>query len=253
MQLNAFIERGEDPRVALRPPETPEVLTVAKAHAIYMDVIKRGERKTLKPRTISDKEYIYEKDIGPRLGRFGLFSLTEDDCWDAVYDRAKGSKVRANKMAGELSCFLKWCSGREGRMAGLGVFSHPALTLNSNWFKTGMQANERFLDKDDLGWFLLAVAEEFDPYRRGLFLLLLSAARRNELFGGRSAEIVDGLWTLPSARSKTALKTMSPLGLGGGGLSKPIMNGFFHRRELMGRNCGDGSRCGTGFIVEWKS
>ncbi|MBB4149256.1 hypothetical protein GGQ90_003045 [Sphingobium scionense] len=29
-----------------------------------------------------------------------MSELTENDCWDAVYDKAKGSRYRANKMAG---------------------------------------------------------------------------------------------------------------------------------------------------------
>jgi hypothetical protein len=78
---------------------------VAKAHAIYMEAMRRGDRKTLKPRTLYDKEVIFTRDIEPRLGQASLLQLTENECWDAVYDKAKASKVRANKMAGELSCF----------------------------------------------------------------------------------------------------------------------------------------------------
>src|SRR3546814_17971067 len=85
---------------------------------------------------------MYTRDIGPRIGSKVLAQLTEDDCWDAVYDKAKASKHRANKMAGELSCFLKWCAGREGRMAGIMLKEPPATTLNSNWFDTGPTANK---------------------------------------------------------------------------------------------------------------
>ena len=140
-QLNEAIERGEDPRVAMRNEKAREALTVEKAHIIYMEAMERGDRKTLKPRTLSDKAVIFSRDIKPRLGTKTLADLTENECWDAVYDKAKASKVRANKMAGELSCFLRWCSGREGRMAGIELTAHPAPTLNSNWFSTGPKAN----------------------------------------------------------------------------------------------------------------
>lgn len=200
--LNEMIERGEDPRVAMRTEKAQQELTVKKAHEIYIAAMKRGDRKTLRPRTLSDKAVIFRRDIEPRLGSKALYDLTENECWDAVYDKSKASKDRANKMAGELSCFLRWCSGREGRMAGIELPAHPAPTLNSNWFSTGAKANTRFLNDDELIWLFQALVEESQFYRRGFILLLLTAARRNELFGAAASEFVDGVWTLPAERSK---------------------------------------------------
>ena len=155
------------------------------------------DRKTLKPRTLEDKEKIFTRDIEPRLGKKTLGALTEDECWDSVYDKAKSSKVRANKMAGGLSCFLRWCASREGQMNGVRLKAHPAPTLNSNWFDTGPKANKRFLSVEEIKWLFQAlVAEEF-VYRRGILLLLLTAARKSELLGAPASEISDGLWTLP--------------------------------------------------------
>lgn len=210
--LNEAVERGEDPRVAIRRSKACSTLTVDKAHAIYMKAMRRGDRKKLKPRTISDKLSIYTRDIEPRLGHKSLINLTENECWDAVYDKAQASKDRANKMAGELSTFLRWCSGREGRMAGIELSQHPAPTLNSNWFSIGPRSNQRFLNDYELGWLLRALCEENLVYRRGFILLLLTAARRNELFGARTSEFVDGIWTLPAQRSKNGEPNVIALG-----------------------------------------
>lgn len=169
--LNETVERGEDPRELIRAEKARQALTIAHAHEKYMAAVRRGDRKTLKPRTITDKELMFKRDIGPRIGAKSLLLLTEDECWDAVYDKAKTSKVRANKMAGELSCFLKWCAGREGRMEGIDLKEHPAPTLNSNWFSTGPKANTRFLDKEEIGLLFRALAHEEYVYRRGLILL----------------------------------------------------------------------------------
>lgn len=212
IELNEAIERGEDPRVAKRAEKTRLELTLKKAHGLYIEAMERGDRKKLKPRTLSDKRVIYSRDIGPRLGGKSLLDLTEDECWDAVYDKAKASKDRANKMAGELSCFLRWCAGREGRMAGIPLTAHPAPTLNSNWFSTGPKANNRFLDKDEIGWLFQALVDEELLYRRGFLLLLLSAARRSELFGAPASEIADGVWTLPAERSKNGEENVVALG-----------------------------------------
>jgi hypothetical protein len=48
-ELNAAIERGEDPRALKRAEEARQGLTVARAHALYMEAMRRGDRKTLKP------------------------------------------------------------------------------------------------------------------------------------------------------------------------------------------------------------
>ena len=210
--LAESVAKGVDPRIAERERRARMEMTVAKAHGIYMAAMRRGDRKKLKPRTISDKDVIYTRDIAPRLGSRPLYDLSEDECWDAVYDKANASKHRANKMAGELSCFLKWCSGREGRMAGIMLRTHPAPTLNSNWFDTGAKANKRFLSDDEIGWFFRGLIDEDLVYRRGFVLLLLTAARRNELFGAPACEIEIGVWTLPEERSKSGESNIVELG-----------------------------------------
>ena len=242
--LNLVIERGEDPRVAMRI-EKARAISVEDAHSLYIGALRRGDRKTLKPRTLADKAVIFARDILPRLGHKALGELTENECWDAVYDKAKASKDRANKMAGELSCFLRWCSGREGRMAGIELAQHPASTLNSNWFSSGPKANRRYLDRHELEWLLQAVSGEERGYRRALLLLLLTAARRNELFGAASTEIVDGVWTLPPERSKNGEANIIALGTWGKQLAEtnhawlfpspridgPQQNGWFKARD----------------------
>ena len=210
--LAEAVARGEDPRIAMRKAKAHSEMTVAEAHGLYMAAMKRGDRKKLKPRTISDKQVIYKRDIGPRIGAMLLAELDEDACWDAVYDKAEASKHRANKMAGELSCFLRWCAGREGRMAGIRLEAHPAPTLNSNWFDTGPKANKRFLSDDEIGWFFRGLVDEDLVYRRGFALLLLTAARRNELFGAPSHEVEGGVWTLPEERSKNGEVNVIALG-----------------------------------------
>lgn len=244
MRLNEAIERGADPREEQRI-ERANAMSLAEAHAVYMAAMRRGDRKTLRPRTLDDKQKIFTRDIAPRLGTKTLGKLTENECWDAVYDKAKSSKVRANKMAGELNCFLRWCSSREGQMDGILLKSHPAPTLNSNWFGNGPKANKRFLTIEELGWLFQALASEARVYRRGILLLLLTAARKTELLGAPAAEISGGLWTLPPERSKNGLANYVALGPWGRRLAQtnsrwlfpsprtdgPQLHGWFQARD----------------------
>jgi len=231
--LSKAVARGEDPRETRRAEEAL-AMSVASAHVIYMAAMRRGDRKKLKPRTIADKDVIYTRDIGPRLGTKVLAGLTEDDCWDAVYDKANASKSRANKMAGELSCFLKWCTGREGRMAGVMLKEHPATTLNSNWFDTGPKANTRFLSEEEIGLLFRALVEEELTYKRGFILLLLTAARRSELFEAPSDEVVAGIWTLPPERSKNNEENVVALGPWGRRLAQTNYEWLFPSRRIDG-------------------
>ncbi len=97
-------------------------------------------------------------------------------------------------------------------MAGIELPTHPAPTLNSNWFSTGPKANKRFLSAEELKWFFRALVDESYVYRRGFILLLLTAARRNELFGAPASEVVEGVWTLPAERSKNGEANIVALG-----------------------------------------
>ena len=54
--LNILIERGEDPRVAMRTEKAQQELTVKKAHEIYMAAMKRGDRKALYDLTENESE-----------------------------------------------------------------------------------------------------------------------------------------------------------------------------------------------------
>ncbi|WP_447764227.1 TrbI/VirB10 family protein [Sphingopyxis panaciterrae] len=85
---------------------------------------------------------------------------------------------------------------------GHNVEGTSASTLNSNWFDTGPKANTRFLSDEEIGWLFRAFLEEEPVYRRGFILLLLSAARRSELFDAPADEVVAGVWTLPPERSQ---------------------------------------------------
>jgi integrase len=52
----------------------------------------------------------------------------------------------------------------------------------------------RRLSLDEITWFLQALVEERDDFRRGLLLWLLTAVRFSELIFAESEEIVDGVW-----------------------------------------------------------
>lgn len=98
--LNETVERGEGPCERLRAEKAKQAFTVAPAHEKYMAAVRRRDCKTLQPRTISDKELMFKRDIGPCIGGKSLLRLTEDECWDAVYDKACGSACKKDPLVG---------------------------------------------------------------------------------------------------------------------------------------------------------
>lgn len=82
-ELNAQLEAGIDPREAAREEALRSSMTVAKAHALYMEAVREGRgsraKRKNKPRTISDKQQIYERDIAPKLAKKIIYEVNEND------------------------------------------------------------------------------------------------------------------------------------------------------------------------------
>jgi hypothetical protein len=69
--MSAQTEAGIDPRETARDEDARNSMTVAKAHGLYMVAVREGRssraKRPNKPRTISDKLEIYDRDIAPKL------------------------------------------------------------------------------------------------------------------------------------------------------------------------------------------
>jgi integrase len=210
--LNAQVEAGIDPRKAMRAEEMRNVMTVARAHGLYMVAVGEGRASRAKrknrPRTIADKQGIYDRDIAPTLAKRSIYEVTEDDLIDLVTKKGKTAKVRANRLAAELKVFFGWAAGLRGREVGLQL--DPSRRLGDLRFPE--TPRERALSLVEIEWFLRALVDEPRDYRRGQLLWLLTAARRNELALARREELVDDIWTIPAGRSKNAVAHSIALG-----------------------------------------
>lgn len=201
--LNEKVETGVDPREAQRQADTRASMTVARAHEIYIDAAREGRasraKRVNKPRTIADKLKIFRCDIAPKLGKRSIYDITEKDLLSLVNTKGRSAKVRANRLASELKVFFGWASSLRGLE--IGLEENPARRLADLRFPE--PPRKRKLSTDEIGWYLRAVAEEDErDFRRGLVLLLLTAVRISELRNAHRDEIADGVWTIPSNRSK---------------------------------------------------
>jgi integrase len=211
-QLNEEIEAGIDPRLARRAEEGRAAMTVARAHALYMEAAREGRssraKRRNKSRTISDKLEIYNRDIAPALAKKIIHEVTEEDLVRLVSAKGKVAKIRANRLAAELKVFFGWAASLRGMEVGLE--SDPSRRLHDLRFPE--TARSRKLSIQEIEWFLLALVDEEREYQRGMLLWLLTGARLGEVEGARTDELVDGVWIIPAARTKNSVEHSVPLG-----------------------------------------
>ncbi|WP_176399578.1 tyrosine-type recombinase/integrase [Novosphingobium sp. B 225] len=216
-KINEQIDAGIDPRVVLREEKRRDIMTVSKAHELYMVAVNEGRssraKRPNKPRTVKDKIDIFELDIKPVLGTRCVYEVTERDLINLVEKKGRKAKIRANRLAAELKVFFGWAASLRGLAVGLET--DPSRRLGDLRFPETPRS--RKLSMQEIEWFLAALVEEQKHFQRGMLLWLLTAARISEVANARTDEIEDGIWTIPSERSKNS--TEHRIALGPWGLS----------------------------------
>lgn len=200
LKINESVEAGVNPLTIV----DRTTLTVSEAHELYITYCKAGERRTFKPRTIADKEKRWRLEISPRLGNRLLSSVTSDDLWRMVENKAKTGKVQANRLAAELKVFFGWCRSRDAERQGIKLDVDPAQSLNGKYYRESA-GRTRILDHDEIGWFVEAVMKQRNPSTRKLYMgLLLTGVRLNEIASAPSSEYRNGVWTISPERTKNS-------------------------------------------------
>lgn len=211
-ELNEKVEAGVDPRVAQREEKLRSGMTVSRAHELYMIAVRQGRasraKRPNKPRTINEKLEIYNRDIAPKLAKRSIYEVTERELISLVEAKGKTAKIRANRLAAELKVFFGWAAGLRGLEVGLET--DPSRRLGDLRFPE--TARTRKLSMIELEWFLKALADEERWVQRGMLLWLLTAARISEVAQAKTEELVSGVWTIPSGRSKNSVEHRIALG-----------------------------------------
>jgi integrase len=239
-KLNEQVEAGVDPREALREEELRASMTVTRAHGLYMRAVREGRasraKRRNKPRTISDKLEMYERDIAPTLGSKIIYDVTERDLIKLVEKKGRTAKVRANRLAAELKVFFGWAASLRGLEVGLET--DPSRRLGDLRFPETPRS--RKLARQEIELFLRSLVEEERDYQRGMLLWLLTAARLSEVSEARSEELAEGVWIIPSSRTKNSVEHCIALGPWGLSLMQTNSEWVFPAPKLDGprsRNC----------------
>lgn len=233
-RLNEEIDAGIDPRNAIREEAARTLMTVDRAHALYMEAVREGRssraKRPNKPRTIEDKLAIYNRDIAPSIGRKSIHEVAEEDLVRLVTVKGKMARIRANRLAAELKVFFGWAASLRGMEVGLE--SDPSRRLHDLRFPE--TARSRKLSLQEIEWFLRALAEEKLDYRRGMLVWLLTAARLAEVIEARSDELAGDVWTVPASRTKNSVEHRIALGPWGLSLMRSTSEWVFPAPKLDG-------------------
>nr|WP_086493872.1 site-specific integrase [Novosphingobium panipatense] len=160
----------------------------------------KGER-----RSIGETERLLRKHVLPALGERMADRVTRKDVSDLVRDVSLNSASVARAVHAALSSFYGWALPDLPRLS-----SNPCVGARR---PDVPEARDRVLSDEELAG-LWRIAEEMSaPWGAGLKLLLLTGARRDEVFAADRAEfdLAAAEWIIPASRSKNGVPHLIPL------------------------------------------
>jgi integrase len=154
-------------------------------------------------RTVGEVQRVMQREVLPAWGDRPLAAIRKRDVLelvDAIADR--GAPVQANRALAYVRRLMNWAAGRDL------IEANPAQFVE----KPRAEARrERVLDDAELVEVWRAVEGMVAPFAAGVRLLILTGARRSEVFEATRPELTgDGL-RLPAARAKANEGRLLPL------------------------------------------
>jgi integrase len=198
------VKQGNDPARARQDAKVKameaQANTVASVCAAYL----KREGGKLRTSTSSQRESIFRRLVYPAIGERPIDSIKRSEIvrlLDQIEDKS-GPRM-ADVTLAVLRRVFTWHALRDDD------FASPIVRgMNRQNAKDHRRA--RILTDDELRAVWAATADNA-PFSALVRFLLLTSARRTEAAGMRWDEVVDGIWSLPAARSKTKVEVVRPL------------------------------------------
>lgn len=197
-ELRRKIESGEDPLEAKQ-----QRAAAPTVQALWADY-RKNHLPNLAARNIADQERMWNDHILPKLGRLKLADVTSRHVDELHRSVTEGSPVVANRMVASLRKALN-------------------IAKRNRWVETnaaeGVRKNpehprQRYLTPVEANRLIEALSRMPNQQAaNAIRLLLLTGARRSEVFGAQWNEfdLEKGSWTKPAGRVKTRMDTHVPL------------------------------------------
>jgi integrase len=156
-------------------------------------------------RSAGEMKRVMDLYVLPKLGDRFADSVTRGEVTEFIDDIAQAKSAMAIKVHAQLSAFYTWALPRIDKMG-----SNPCRDAGR---PTKAKARDRVLTEAELRALWLVADAETLPWRPALKLLILTGARREEVFNADRAEfdLKAKEWVLPAARAKNGQPHIIPL------------------------------------------
>jgi integrase len=145
---------------------------------------------------------IIPKSPAARWQKRTVRSITKREIVEAVDEATERGPIVANRVHATLTRFFNWAVEKD-----VIEVSRAIGTKAPNPEKS----RDRVLTPEELSAIWWAAEELRPPFGAFVQMLILTAARRNEVSGMTQAELAGGAWTIPAARSKNGEPNTLPL------------------------------------------
>src|SRR5262245_23059384 len=196
------LAQGRDPAAARKTAAL--TAAAAKANTLAAVAAEYLKREGGKLRTLDQRVSILNRLILPMLGARPIADIKRSEIvrlLDGIEDRS-GQRM-ADVALAVLRRIMMWHATRSDDFV-------PPIVRGMGRQNPVDHRRSRILDDDELRRLWSATADG-QPFSNLVRLLLLTAARRNEVARMRWTEVADGVWTLPASRSKTKTEIVRPL------------------------------------------
>lgn len=164
------------------------------------------EARRAKRRSMGEAERLWRKHILPKLGDRQVEAITRADVRDLVRTIARDHPATARNVRAELSAFYgKWALHEFDEIAENPCRDAPPPEKG--------EARERVLEEAELAALWRVAEAQPWPWGPALRLLILTGARRGEVFGAEWSEfdLDAATWVIPGARAKNKRDHLVPL------------------------------------------
>ncbi len=177
-------------------------LTVDVAFNAYMD--DEGSSR----RSAGEKRRLYDTCFKPVIGSMSLHAVDRSAVEAVIAAKCRTHPTSANRLVSLVKRFFRWCVTKGHHLTQMTVDPTANIIKPADEVK-----RDRVLSDYEVKLFLMALREEGQAFAVPMKLLLLTGARRSEVFEASWTEfdLETGDWLLPSSRSKNKLAHLLPL------------------------------------------
>jgi integrase len=195
--LISDMEAGKAPPA----PQKPSGGTAGTIRAMMPDYLASKAHL----RSMPDLKSVVNKYILPELGDRFADSVTRAEVTAFIDGIAKAKPIRARLVLAQLSAFYSWAMPRLDKL--------PANPCRDAGRPPKPKSRDRVLSNDELRGLWQVSDDEALPWGPALKLLMLTGARREEVFGAARAEfdLKAAEWVIPAERAKNGLPHIVPL------------------------------------------